>query len=787
MTGHEKIKNLIVELWQKKRKAVLCVLLAEALLLFMGILGLFGKNRVYEFGTEAMQGNFGSPVEETGGYRVTEVDGARGNLVDFTGLALPKGVYKVSLHYETDTDMKNLCTVSDVTLGYKQLKTNGEHLYAGLQSTDFAMWLLQDTSHLAVHVDYGGEGSLSVTGLTISETNALSRMYLFWVIIGSLVFNGILLYRAYDVTYGISVKDKTVHFGLLVVLLFASMPLMLDYMISGGDLGYHLMRIEGIKDSLQNGMFPARNAPKWQQGYGYASAIFYGETLLYIAAFFRLVGFSVTTSYRMFFFVMTVAQVLIAYYCFGKIFREKYIGLLCSMLYTLSVYRTYKTYCCGSFGETFGVLFLPLLAYGFYRVFAEDIREKSYRRSWLPLTIGFAGLIQSHLLSCEMVGFFTIVLCLVEIKKVFRKETFLVLAKTVIYACLLSAWFLVPFLDYMLTGDFVIQHVSGRTIQNRGLYPAQLFLAFSQTGRSSEFAGNGMVGSDPINLGLPLVVVFFIWCALCFSGKAKKMPKRLHRLGWIAGGFGMACMLMSLSVFPWDVLHSFGGIVRTLVSSLQFPNRWLNIGTLSLVVLAGVLASWAMAEYREKGLAAFFGLMVLCTLFGNVFLLTDLNYQANPVRVYNAEGMGTGYISGAEYLPYGADATLFSHREPLAEGELMVESCEKQGLTINLTCSNPGEEALLRMPLLYYKGYVCYAGDGRTKLETFPDENFFVTVAVPAGYSGSFKVLFESPWYWRAAEAVTAVTLLAMCIQAYVLHRKNRQECLQGAPERRKK
>ena len=45
MTGHEKIKNLIVELWQKKRKAVLCVLLVEALLLFMGILGLFWKKQ----------------------------------------------------------------------------------------------------------------------------------------------------------------------------------------------------------------------------------------------------------------------------------------------------------------------------------------------------------------------------------------------------------------------------------------------------------------------------------------------------------------------------------------------------------------------------------------------------------------------------------------------------------------------------------------------------------------------------------------------------------------------
>ena len=58
--------------------------------------------------------------------------------------------------------------------------------------------------------------------------------------------------------------------------------------------------------------------------------------------------------------------------------------------------------------------------------------------------------------------------------------------------------------------------------------------------------------------------------------------------------------------------------------------------------------------------------------------------------------------------------------------------------------------------------------------------NFFVTVAVPAGYSGSLKVLFESPWYWRAAEAVTAVTLLAMCIQAYVLHRKKQTGVLTG-------
>ena len=80
----------------------------------------------------------------------------------------------------------------------------------------------------------------------------------------------------------------------------------------------------------------------------------------------------------------------------------------------------------------------------------RDVKDKDYGRSFIPLTIGFTGLIQSHLLTCELVGGFTILLCLILWKKVFRKETFLVLAKTVVYSVLLSAWFLVPFLDLSL-------------------------------------------------------------------------------------------------------------------------------------------------------------------------------------------------------------------------------------------------------------------------------------------------------------------------------------------------
>lgn len=767
----EKMKELHIE----KKKSFRILLGAELLLVILGIAGLFGKNDVYEFTPQEMRANFGVYDEALGGYRVEEQDGQKGNLVDTFELSLPKGVYAVSLHYQTDTNIANLCTVTDGTVGYKTLRTNGEHLYAGLNHTDFDMWLLQDVGGLIVHAEYGGRGSLTVTGLTISETNALNRIYLFWIVVLSVLVNLCFIYREYDRVFPIPAKDKTVAFGLGVVILFASMPLMMDYMYSGGDLTYHLQRIEGIKDSILHGMFPGRNAPEWQQGYGYASAIFYGETLLYIAALFRLIGFTVVTSYRMFFFVMTVAQVLIAYFCFKKMFEEKYIGLLCTMLYTLSVYRIDKTYCRGAFGEALGVLFLPFLAYGFYRVFSQNIHEKAYRRSWIPLTIGFVGLIQSHLLTCEMVAFFTIILCVIEVKKVFRRETFWVLAKTVIYSCILSAWFLVPFLDYMLTGNFVIQNVSARTIQDRGLYPTHLFFLFSEMGLSSDFVGNGMNQSDPINLGFGLVVALTLWLGICFFRQNKGMQNSVHRLGWISAAFAIAAMIMSLEAFPWDSIHGWNSITSTLVSSLQFPNRWLSIATAALVTLAGVIAKWILEQKGGKGLFIYFAGMTVCVLLSNVYLLTDLNYESEAVRIYNSEGMGTGYISGAEYLPYGANAVNFVHREPIADESIAMDGYEKDGLVVDLQCSNQGDaEALIRMPLLYYKGYVSYDVDTGDKFETFADENFFVTAAVPAGYSGHLRTCFQSPWYWRAAECVSLLFFAALFAERGITKRRKR-------------
>ncbi len=592
----------------------------------------------------------------------------------------------------------------------------------------------------------------------------------------SILWNLLYIYVQYDREYSLSVPQKGIHFGLVLLLLFSSLPLLQDAMLSSGDLGYHMLRMMGIKDGILAGQFPVRIAPKWQQGYGYASSIFYGETLLYVGALFRLIGFSYITSYRLFLLFINALTILIAYYSFRKIFEDRYIGFLCTVLYTLSVYRLSKTFICGSLGETFGILFLPLIAYGFYRVFTQDIANKEYRYSWIPLTIAFTGLVQSHLLTGEQVGAFTILLCLILIKKVFRKETLCSLANTVIYSVLLSAWFLVPFADYMLRGDFTIQHVSGRTIQYRGLYLPNMLFTFFRNGYNVFYADNGMAESQPMGMGIALTVALLLWAGMLFFRKTAHLRKEEKALGNIAGGFAVLAMCMCLSVFPWDKIQSLNGITAMLVSSIQFPNRFLTIATLCAVLVAGVVAKEIRGQYETHGLQLYFAGMMVLTLCSSIYLMDDMLQTGNSYRIYGEEGMGSGYIAGAEYLPYGADATLFWTHDPYAGGMVAITDYHKDGIKMEMHCQNRGDKTeIVELPLLYYYGYRAYDKITGQELTITTSDNYAVCVEVPAGYEGTVQVTFVSPWYWRVAEVVSCLSLLGL-IEGVAMEKKRERK-----------
>lgn len=759
----------------------LILILAEILSVVWGICNLFGKNAVYEFGLEDMSVHIGEYTADAGGVRADSAAGITGNMVDFEHISLPKGHYIVSLKYETDVDYSNMCTVTADGAGFKGCFTNGSSLHAALQETDFDMWLLRDTDNIMVHAGYA-EGTLLVRGLTITETNALYRIGLFVLLCGLMLLNGILVFRKADRQGKITKEKKKILFCMALIVIFSSVPVFTDYVFNGGDIVYHLMRIEGLKDGMLSGQFPVRIAPKWLEDNGYASAIFYPEIMLLPAALLRMIGFPITTSYQLYIILVNFLTAVSAYYSFEKIFRKAYAGLVCSMLYTLSIYRIFNLYGKGALGEALAMIFLPLVVYGLFRVFTEDCKAKKYKWCFVPLTIGFCGLIQTHLLTCELVGGFTILLCIVLWKKVFRKETFWALAETVICSALISAWFLVPFLDYMITGNFVIQNVSARTIQERGLYIANLLTAIPFYGSNTQFVNAGMTNTAAVGVGFTLIAVLLGWGYLRFVENRDGLRNgglTEEEIGFakIASVFSVIAMIMSLYLFPWNWIQSKHAILATLVSSLQFPTRLLTIASILLVALAGVLCRYVLASGREWWKLAFFGGICGLTVITSLLTMSDQLYKGASLKIYNTAGMGYGYISGAEYLPYGTDQAKLKFRNPQGSTNVVLENYEKGALQTEVSCHNDSEDdGLLILPLLYYKGYQAYDMDTGDKMEVLDEENHSVCVRVPAGYSGTIRAYFASPWYWHLAEGITVLSTAGLII----LYRKNnRKEVLE--------
>ncbi len=719
-----------------------------------------------------------SVQEFDGGYVFAPEDS--GTRTIFEDISLKPGVYQIILDYRTDQDYSAYCNIRDDSVNAGTLLTNGEHFYAGRAETTFYLWLFQSTDDLQVVADYVGGYYVETGNLLIRNTGKLwSIRFVLVCFAGALGMAGIAIFF-YQKEYGIARETWLTGIVLVGIALMASLSQLGGYMYSGADLTYHLMRIEGVKDSILARQFPIRIEPEWLYGHGYASGIFYCDALFYLPALLRLAGFTITASYNVYCICLNFATAWIAWYCFGKIFRDNRIGLMCSGFYTLSIMRLYRVAIVNAIGEGSAITFLPLIFYGVYCIFAG--KNDRGRKAWIPLVLGYTGIIQTHVLTCEITLFLMLLFCVICIRKVFCTPVFTALVKAVLAVIGLNFWYIVPFLDYYLTQDIRIRHASGRTIQDRGLYLSQMLVNIWSDEKIQSFEERGfqnVVALSPGYVGLLALVVFggvWIWWKIA----GRDMSTTVWRAAEISFVFALIMLCMTLQNFPWNSIQKWGELPAVLISSLQFPYRFLGWAMVFLTMLFGCCL-WIFRKKRVTYLiGAVLALFSMCTAAYGVRQFTcKEDYQ---LRIYNEGGMGYGYISGAEYLIYGVDEGKLSFAGAVPGEHVRITEYAKQYLTVKLVCENIGsEESYIDFPLLYYKGYQAKTDTGE-KLQVCYGDNYLVRVILPSGYSGGVKVCFVSPFYWRISELVTLLTIGVLCL--YFKSGKARKTDLTGRKKR---
>lgn len=672
-------------------------------------------------------------------------------------IPLGTGVYRLELSYESEGDTNAICNVKDGTVYKGGLLCNGEHMYQALDHTAYEFWLFEATEELAVVIDYSGQQNLTTGNLRIIETNLLWTRYLVILIALVLLTMGTIRFERQNTKNEVGEAGRRVIFGIGVIAFVASIPYLYDGLISGADLTYHLQRIEGVKDGLLTGQFPVRLEPRWVFDHGYANGIFYCNLLLYFPALLRMVGFTVTESYALYCIALNIATAAIAWYCFGKMFRDDVIGLLCSALYTLSIFRVYRLLTTGAVGEGSAITFFPLVIYGIYLVFEAKPQDREFRNSWIVLGLGYAGLIQTHVLSCEITAMVTILFCLCYLTRLFEKERFLKCVQGALLSLGLSLWYLVPFLDYYMTQDVKIRHASARTIQNRGVtFLQELHTFWSIQDMAVEGREQYVYPTGPGMFLIFGVVIFFI---LLFLGVLRKETGSEKGIALRSAVLGCGFLWMATDRFPWDRLQAASGIASILISSLQFPYRFIGWATTLCVVVVGYLLLFfkknAKKYYYVRLMIA---AMSIVTLLPCLYLIDAADATEDAMHLYNEEGMGFGYISGEEYLINGTDSASLTFAKPETPDGIEIITYSKKGLRTEFFCENSSEvQKLVKLPILLYKGYTAFGNEGE-RLQIIDDGSHILSVCVPAGFRGQIVVTFTEPWYWRAAELITLST-----------------------------
>lgn len=747
----------------------------ELVIILYFFAGCFGSLSSYVFSGDELETING--IESENGIYTDETVGMEGYFVYGPSFHLDKGIYNITVDYAAEGE-DNYILLAALNEGFHDIISDKIMLLPDFNEQQFTARIHRNMKVFSVSVIYCGTGKLEVRNIAIEETR-LGRirsliLAVFWITLLNLVCRFIKAVRKGELN-----REKLPYIAALSgIVVFASYPLFTTFLTEGHDLLFHLMRIEGIRQGLLAGQFPVRIQPLQYNGYGYACSVFYGELFLYIPAVLRLCGFTIQNAYKIFVILVNVATTLIAYHSFKAMLKDKNIALLCCMVYVLAPYRLANVYVRCAVGEYCAMMFWPMIACGLYLLYTglgqdEKCSKKDKsgflngRTAWIWLVIGYSGLIQTHLLSCEIAAIVSIVACLVMWKHTFTKRIFKELLKFFVSTVLLNAFFLVPLISYMLQGGVYITEYGvsqAGNMQGNGIYPAQLFQLFVNGSgmayghRVEAYRKLGMAGEMGMTAGLALIGagVIFLYLWIFDYNRIKKM-KWFPITAWMTLA-GFLTLYMATIYFPWDFMVRRLG---SLVENLQFPWRMLSVGTLFFTVALGGLLILA-GELRGKTFYYMIaGIVSTVTVVTAAFMFYNRLNTSNAVYVYDEAAM-TGWGSGSldEYLLAEAEPKQLNVREALSTQNITIQSYEKNYTNISMTVSeNARTEGQVYVPLLGYPGYRAVDKDGHdfTLAKTL---NGMLTVLVPAGYEGAIEIYFAGFWYWRAAEIISLAFLV---------------------------
>ena len=689
--------------------------------------------------------------------------------------AMRRGVYTVSVEYEVDNNAYKLsCLATTAGRSYPVIYADEYQLSSQQNNLTFRLWVNSDIDYFLVRLESTTPTEdISIDNIYIAREFKESLMYLtLRLCVWLLIVDIIAIVIAYRAEICRRIEDNIyVVLGLLIIFGICSFSVISNYQVWGHDVGFHWSRIVGIAEGLTSGSFPVRIQPGWCNDYGYAASVFYGDILLYIPALLYVACVPLVYTYKFYLLCINVGTIGIAYFCYKRLSRDKYIAVACTALYCVSINRILNVFVRMAVGEYSAYMFLPLVLLGMKEILCTETKEHSQKHSWMFLCIGMTGLIQTHILSVEMTCIMLGSVVIALNRRLLHWEIISAFLKSIAATIFINLGFLVPFLDYSRQ-ELAVFFDKDDCIQGFGLSLYELFSIGTVGSGNAKMSTTGLVKRIPVSLGLGIIIIIvFVLIVLARTAWDEYERKRMLFVLGIAG----LGLFMSTYYFPWNRLANIP-YIQNMVSSIQVPWRFISI-TMPILVYAACLLFMKIKESvsREKVKHILVGICLITALQG--MYCTDLSLRAeknyviydghNILREVDSMMMG-------EYLFAQTDKEMTLTDQDISGQNVSVSNTQRNGNKVIVSCEAK-QDAYIEVPLFAYDYYKCI--DMETK-ETFVikhGENHKIHIDLPSGYRGDLMVYFAEPWFWRMAETISLLAFVGLTIHLIHIYRPNKK------------
>ena len=675
-------------------------------------------------------------------------------------LILKRGLYQISFHGKNE-DKHN---------GYI-LYVNGESVNTDTFDTGEINYTINlpieaKTANVQIGVYYSRTPALFyIEHLTIHSDHVLTKESVFRHAIISLLLLLVSTFFFLQFCYSsffikfvhnrVTIQNEAIVLFIIGISFLSSIPILNSGFPQSTDLFYHLMRIEGIKDSVLAGHFPARIHLFALKDYGYGSGFFYPDFFLYFPALLRILGFSILTSWKIFTFLNSFTAIFIMYLFVHSISKSIRAGIISATFYAFAAYRLLSIYYRGAIGETQSYMFMPLILWGLYEILYDQTDH------WMRFAIGFTGLILCHSISLALNGIFVLLILFLYCKRLIKNpRIFLSLGKAFLTAMGLSSYFWLPLIEQLqsnqIKAGFLYTNASVPLYHHHVLDFSSLFRFFSKW---SNIYQN-------VYFGYPLLLIPFFFLLILFIYRGKICSSKLNKFAFALLFTGVIFLLAGTKVFPWQYFSY-------LQSKINYLWRGFMISTCCFSIVGGLSCLPLLKRARGNFVLP---LVLISCLAGISPMFIDL-YKNNtyPGSLFQ---LNDNWILGEEWLPIHADKNFVDKNgnNVLMNGKIL-EDCvfDRNGLSFTFSFTSENNKVnTFEVPLLYYAGYqaVLSTPDGQnTELRTSQGPYGLVHFSVSGTPSGKIHVWYQKTSVQWISEFISIFTLIIIII----IHQKSAQ------------